>query len=611
MSALVSLRKRALMSWMLFVLALGAVDGPRTANATDFNIDYPGTVAQCAPIYGGAALKLTGIGVPGSPAYPYYIDRCELFYSAAAADCSGNTWVTWACNTNCATNTCAGPLFTGFVHDTMVHLGVTVDDAGATMSQGYVYNNQPTWEETKNVTDAAGAYPCSAANTCILALNRASRGGAAIGPGDYSCLGISPFGVHVHTDGKTLVVLSGASDPPCPCKESMFLGGVRFEYYGVRQELATLNRFSGREPFEVDSVAGGPVACGDSIVVTNTGVPSAARYVVITGTMDSVATVDSPRGTRFWVQEVIVHEGEHLITASAGSHGTIDPRGSVVVADGGSQSFTIIPDASYRVADVQVDGISVGPVTSYSIANVTAPHSIMASFVPINASLDCSHVKAMPGRLWPPDHRLVPVSIGGVSDQNGDPVAVRVTGVTQDEATGQGEHCPSAVVDASGTCQLRAERAGKGNGRVYRISFTASDGHGGSCDGSATVTVPHDMGHPSAIDDGQGVNAMGPCSAEEHEPGQQKGDQPRRLEFLATSLDGRSATVEFSVPASGPVRLAVYDSAGRRVAVIQEGHLDEGTHRAVWNAGWLARGVYFYRLQAGSAVVGKTLLILR
>jgi hypothetical protein len=49
--------------------------------------------------------------------------------------------------------------------------------------------------------------------------------------------------------------------------------------------------------------------------------------------------------------------------------------------------------------------------------------------------------------------------------------------------------------------QLRAERDGSGNGRVYTIFFTADDGKGGTCTGSVKVSVPHDNGG-TAIDDG-------------------------------------------------------------------------------------------------------------
>ena len=52
----------------------------------------------------------------------------------------------------------------------------------------------------------------------------------------------------------------------------------------------------------------------------------------------------------------------------------------MIVNHGANQSFTITPAASYHVADVLVDGASVGAVTSYTFNNVTANHTIAASF---------------------------------------------------------------------------------------------------------------------------------------------------------------------------------------------------------------------------------------
>src|SRR5262245_9617591 len=115
--------------------------------------------------------------------------------------------------------------------------------------------------------------------------------------------------------------------------------------------------------------------------------------------------------------------------------------------------------------------------------------------------------------LWPPEHGLQTVSIVGVTDPDGDPVTITATGVTQDEPLddlGDGNTCPDgALVD--GVAQVRAERSGRGNGRVYAITFTADDGRGGLSQGTVTVSVPHDQdGHP-AVDDGQTVNALGDC----------------------------------------------------------------------------------------------------
>ncbi len=70
----------------------------------------------------------------------------------------------------------------------------------------------------------------------------------------------------------------------------------------------------------------------------------------------------------------------HTITASAGANGGISPSGAVIVNHGANQSFTITPNANYHVADVLVDSVSVGAVTSYTFTNVTANHTISASF---------------------------------------------------------------------------------------------------------------------------------------------------------------------------------------------------------------------------------------
>jgi hypothetical protein len=48
---------------------------------------------------------------------------------------------------------------------------------------------------------------------------------------------------------------------------------------------------------------------------------------------------------------------------------------------------------------------------------------------------------------------------------------------------------------------VRSERAGGGDGRVYHLGFTASDGRGGTCQGEVTVYVPHDQHNRDHADD--------------------------------------------------------------------------------------------------------------
>jgi hypothetical protein len=120
------------------------------------------------------------------------------------------------------------------------------------------------------------------------------------------------------------------------------------------------------------------------------------------------------------------------------------------------------------------------------------------AFCEVNSPPDCSTVSASPGRLWPPNHKLRLVRLGGATDPDGDAVVLTITAVTQDEALnglGDGDTSPDANAGThSNSARLRAERSGKGDGRVYRVSFAGSDGEGGSCSGTIKVGVPRSIG---------------------------------------------------------------------------------------------------------------------
>jgi hypothetical protein len=68
------------------------------------------------------------------------------------------------------------------------------------------------------------------------------------------------------------------------------------------------------------------------------------------------------------------------ITASAGPHGAIDPAGEVSVLNGGSLVFTMTPAEGYHLDSLYVDEAPVTPVSPYTFTNVTAPHTIRATF---------------------------------------------------------------------------------------------------------------------------------------------------------------------------------------------------------------------------------------
>jgi hypothetical protein len=123
--------------------------------------------------------------------------------------------------------------------------------------------------------------------------------------------------------------------------------------------------------------------------------------------------------------------------------------------------------------------------------------------------------------LWPPNHKLVTVSLADCAAVSDDcPIEVapsstsaaaldaHITSVTADEAVdvgaggdGSTKDFDVAIVDDA-TVQVRSERQGGGDGRVYRVHYETSEGVAGSCE----IHVPHDQGPVGgAVDSGEAV----------------------------------------------------------------------------------------------------------
>jgi photosystem II stability/assembly factor-like uncharacterized protein len=72
-----------------------------------------------------------------------------------------------------------------------------------------------------------------------------------------------------------------------------------------------------------------------------------------------------------------------------------------------------------------------------------------------------------------------------------------------------------------------------------------------------------------------------------------------------------STNIKYEIPNADHVTLKVFDLLGGEVATLVDEAKQPGTYSVQFDAGKLASGVYFYRLQAGDFVAGKKLLLLR
>ena len=99
--------------------------------------------------------------------------------------------------------------------------------------------------------------------------------------------------------------------------------------------------------------------------------------------------------------------------------------------------------------------------------------------------------------LWPPNHKMVSVTVSGVATEAVSEVTGRILSVTSNEpdnGLGDGDTADDIVIISAGTVSLRAERSGKGNGRIYTILFEARDASGNTSTKTVTVSVPKSQG---------------------------------------------------------------------------------------------------------------------
>ena len=105
-----------------------------------------------------------------------------------------------------------------------------------------------------------------------------------------------------------------------------------------------------------------------------------------------------------------------------------------------------------------------------------------------------ANVTASPSVLLQANHQMVAVTVGVSATDNCDPsVTCRITSVTSNEpvsGTGNGDKSPDWEITGPLSVSLRAERAPKGNGRIYTINIECVDASGNRSTSYVQVTVP-------------------------------------------------------------------------------------------------------------------------
>ncbi|MBI5647119.1 MAG: T9SS type A sorting domain-containing protein [Ignavibacteriae bacterium] len=227
--------------------------------------------------------------------------------------------------------------------------------------------------------------------------------------------------------------------------------------------------------------------------------------------------------------------------------------------------------------------------------------------------------------MWPPNHEYQTVSaaemVAAVTDNCAtmSTADVRITSVSSDEpenSTGGGDGNTSDDIVIAGDCnsvQLRRERKGGGNGRVYTVHFSVSDPDGNTSSYTFRAYVPHsELG--TSVDDGavSGYTVNSPCSASP-KPGDRMEIIPAgyALEQNFPNPFNPSTRISYSIPQDVAVKLTVFDMFGRTVAVLVDGERAAGAHSVSFDASNLVSGTYMYTFEANGVVINRTMNLLK
>jgi hypothetical protein len=109
-------------------------------------------------------------------------------------------------------------------------------------------------------------------------------------------------------------------------------------------------------------------------------------------------------------------------------------------------------------------------------------------------------LSASPDVLWAPNHQMVPITVTVTVEDMCDPAPtvtlLSITSNEPDNGLGDGDTANDIQEAAFGADDrqflLRAERSGAGSGRIYTITYQASDASGNTTVASTQVVVPHD-----------------------------------------------------------------------------------------------------------------------
>jgi len=319
-------------------------------------------------------------------------------------------------------------------------------------------------------------------------------------PNDYTQTGATTFTPSTGTvtfgagSSMAMVTVDPETDTTAESDETVVITLAPGAGYNVVTPSSAMGTILNDDTLVTVAVAPTSTAEGGANLVytfTRTGPTSSALTVnfSVGGTASFPADYSQSGAATFTPPTATVNFGVGSSTATV----TVTPLTDCMVEGDETVEFTVTAGSGYGVGSP-----STATGTIKNTPDSTAPVITMIPNVNIT--------------YWPPNHDYQTIAVtdfvASASDDCDPTVnlnSVYILKISSDEAedgAADGSTLNDIVIDAScKTAQLRAERSGIGNGRVYTITFKVKDSAGNFATATATVTVRLTPNNP-AVDSG-------------------------------------------------------------------------------------------------------------
>ena len=195
--------------------------------------------------------------------------------------------------------------------------------------------------------------------------------------------------------------------------------------------------------------------------------------------------------------------------ANAGPDQTVEqtsPQGAMVTLNGTGSYDTDNGTLTYNWTLTGGSANGVTPTALFPPGNTTVTLRVsddqfnatdMVNIIVQDTTPPQINATVTPNELWPPNHEYVEVKANVTAYDIGDPAPkitlVSVTSNETDNGIGDGNTVNDFVIMDNFTFNIRAERAGTGSGRIYTITYKATDVSGNYATASVTITVAHNQ----------------------------------------------------------------------------------------------------------------------